>query len=201
MRQMITLAPRGGLRTYVYSEGKSVRPVHKLHFYRDGQIVYTAPSSWIEGKDDQGIRQDLKGLALNTLRRAIKVDLSKGHFYVSTGKKDFYTSQTSIDVYVDLTVGDVTITDPETVELYSSETGTTYHQVRKLRAGLVTLTVAVPNTITTQNTRYGMAVLAVENHMKEKGIERLTVDAIAKDYVLFALLAEARTEFVAEKKA
>lgn len=189
-----------GLRTYYLKVGKSMRPVKNIHFYRrEGDIVFKT-KGWFEPIIN-GISHDRDpaGLTVGDLRRANKVDLTRGgNFWVSTGTKTW--SEAEIDVYVEIGL-DVVLGEPKVVELYSNTTGTTFHTIRDLTAtfgpdGVKTITIAIPESVYTVQNDYGKAARAVDTHLEG---DSLTLEKLCADEALFKLIVQARSAYAGER--
>ncbi|CAM6053362.1 unnamed protein product [Sphagnum tenellum] len=190
---MPLLAARGGLKTYYLDNHE----VNRIHFYRDGEVVLSTRLGWIEKSDYYGWA---RGLLLNhDVRRSTKLNLSKGgHFFIGTGKKALRTNTKTIDVYVDLALGDVSVGEAQTVKLYETQSGVTYHNVRTMTACFAENNF--PETITvsfgqhhTENNPYGDKVAEINRHLKVAGLDRNVtgIESIIKDRALLDLLLAA----------
>jgi len=186
---MTTICSSAGLHTY-HLEGRALT---SIKFYRDGKVLFSTQSGWIERME---YPTKLPGLTLNNpIRRTTKLDLTKGgHFYISSGKTCWYNKRPEIDLYVDMALDDCMFGDERTVEIVSYSSGKTFHKVVTLTAtfgtaGKQTIDMPLPNTTFVEKNAFGKILDKITSYMSKQGIDG--IESIIKDKQLLDMLIQA----------
>jgi len=196
MTNTISRRRSSGLRVYFLDDHQ----VHRIYFYRNGEVILACQSAWIERLRDIGSYsgEDMPGLTLSTeIRRSTKLNLTKGgHFYISSGTNSFYARDRTYDIYVDLAIGDCSLGCEQTVKMSEDDQGCTFHKVRSLTAifdaaGQQNILVLVPNSQVVVPNAFGVKVAEIQKILNELGERTTNISVIVKNKKIIDLLVEA----------